>query len=1246
MWPRETRKCQRSVAILSLLAKAKAFLSQLGLPLAQQWKGTMPSNHPRINTLPADLFAGLQSFRELEERISALPDGGLLRGDALEVFVEAHLQISPLFQVEELWLVNQIPLSVRRQLKLPSDSKGIDGVYRKRDGSLAPYQVKFRQGRPQVGVGDTSSFFMLTENAEQRVLISNCDRYAKEIRNRDNLLIVGGTYFDELAGEDFAQIEKWLKNKRVTPRRERPMRVHQAKAVEAIVKQMQAEARTTAVMPCGTGKTLVGLRAVEALKPANVIVFVPSLALLAQLLEDWAKDTIWGERFRYLCVCSQPAVSAEVDRWELSPTDVHFPVTTDSAVVRRFLKHDSDKDITRVIFSTYQSANKLADGMPRGFRFDVGLFDEAHKTTESGFTLALHDKNLPIDRRLFLTATPRHIDIKHRDKQGDFKVVSMDNPEIYGQRAFSQSFPEAVEEGIICDYRVVVATVDRSEVSEYAERYGITLVQGDENATRWVASQIAVTRAIEETGASKVITFHSRVRQAEDFASKTSRGIGQFLPDFGVGHVNGTQPVTDRKDVLSGFRGDGKMLVTNARCLTEGVDLPAVDAVVFNNPRRSKVDIVQAVGRAMRKPPHSNKELGYVVIPILLEHNQTDDLEEACRGTAWEDLVAVLAALRDHDSRLDEIIREAQETAGRGENFDPRPFGDKITILGRPQIPLSIIQRHVGAVILERLGQTWDYRYGQLRAFKEQHGHCNVSFAKQKDRALYVWLINQRQLKRRGELATDRLNRLEDLGVDWQTFDSRWSQRFADLEKFHARYGHCDVPQSGGQHNSLGKWLNQQRTAKRSGKLPEQREKQLSSLGVVWDPLEAGWRKQFRSLERFKSIHGHCRVPFSYSDDPRLSAWLRTQRRLQKHGKMSASRAAQLDALGMEWDTNSDVWEQRFKELKEYKRHEGHTEVPASYKENRALAMWVSTQRRIHKSNQLTAERKRRLESIGFLWEPNEASWKRQFAKLRSFKERHGHCNVPLRCASDPELGRWLSNQRHLMRSRKLAKYRAKKLTEIGVVWHRGANAWDSKFAALVSFKRKHGHCNVPQREKENGGLGQWLSKQRRDKKKGTLPKDKADRLEKVGVKWDALEDLWQTNLASLQRFHKRHGHCSPTTSTHAELSLWVQMLRRLRKCGKLPQERIAQLNKLGMVWDPLDIAWEEKFRALSAFKKRYGHCNVPSKFKGDPELGSWLVNQRQRRRLGKLPIDRFKRLDSLGVNWNASRSKARQAVG
>ncbi len=1203
----------------------------------------MPSAHPRLNTLPADLFAGLQSFRELEERISALPDGGLQRGDALEVFVEAHLQTSPLFQVEELWLVNQIPLSVRRQLKLPSDSKGIDGVYRMSDGTLAPYQVKFRKGRPQVGVGDTASFFMLTESAPQRILISNCDRYAKEIRDRKDLRIYGGLYFDELTAEDFTRIHSWLRNKPVIPRRERPLRPHQARAVKAIVSRLRSDARATAVMPCGTGKTLVGLRVVEELKPRNVVVFVPSLALLAQLLEDWAKDTTWGKRFRYLCVCSQPAVSAEVDRWELNPTDVHFPVNTDPAVVHDFLKHDDGEDIVRVVFSTYQSARKVADGLPRGFRFDVGLFDEAHKTTEGGFGLALEDRNLPIDRRLFLTATPRHIDIKHRDKQGDFKVVSMDNPEVYGQPAFSQSFPEAVEEGIICDYRVVVATVDRSEVSEYAERCGITLVKGDANATRWVASQIAVTRAIEETGASKLITFHSRVQQAKDFASDTSRGIGQFLPAFRIGHVNGTQPVTDRKDVLSGFRGNGKMLVTNARCLTEGVDLPAVDAVVFNNPRRSRVDIVQAVGRAMRKPPHSTKQLGYVVLPILLEHNQTDDLEEACRGTEWEDLVAVLAALRDHDSRLDEMIREAQEAAGRGEVFDPRPFGERINIISRPQVALNIIQQSVGAVILERLGQTWDLRFGQLETYKKTHGDCDVP-KRGAHLQLGHWVVMQRQLHKKGVLKPTRFARLNALGFTWDTLGALWESRFEALTRFRAIHGHCSVPKT--TDVQLATWVVAQRQLNKSGQLSEKRAAKLTALGFIWDEVEAAWHAKYDALKRFHAIHGHCGIPLA--TDKGLADWIVKQRqdKKKKRARLSAAKISLLDELNFVWAPFLEQWNERYAQLEDYHAKHGSCRLPSDY-HDKGLIQWASSQRTARKKGRLSGEQIKRLDRIEFEWNPFGGSFEELCNQLKKFKEATGHCNVPARSKEFSWVGAKLAKLKEYYRRRGNLDERGEILLAMGVVFDPFTEKFEERFARLAKHYALHGDCNIGNETGENSELLKWVAYIRGRKKQGKLSAEQVARLDSLGFLWspkDAARSLWKQQIAELKAYIAANGDSNVPLvyPTNQEFADWWRNTRSSRNAGKLNKEKERELDALSVTWSLEEAKWNSMFEQLKLYKKQFGDCKVPHNYADNPKLGRWVGTQiyEWRKKITRRNTEeRARRLASIGFwgDWSLS---------
>ena len=282
------------------------------------------------------------------------------------------------------------------------------------------------------------------------------------------------------------------------------------------------------------------------------------------------------------------------------------------------------------------------------------------------FAHSLKDENIRIRKRLFFTATPRHYDIRHRDKEGEFRIVSMDNEAIYGPRAYTLTFGSAARQGIICNYKVVISVVDGQEVNEFALKHGITLVDGDLIRARWVANQIAVERAVEKTGAKRAITFHTRVSSAKVFSSDGTRGIRQFLPEFSVFHVNGEQKSSERKQIIRAFRDAKDALITNARCLTEGIDVPAVDMVAFIDPRHSRVDIAQATGRAMRKPHGLNKEVGYVVIPLFLDRRSGESLKEALERSEFDDVADVLNAMQEQDEDLAQIIRELQEAKGRG----------------------------------------------------------------------------------------------------------------------------------------------------------------------------------------------------------------------------------------------------------------------------------------------------------------------------------------------------------------------------------------------------------------------------------------------------------------------------------------------------------------------------------------------------------------------------------------------------
>jgi len=287
-----------------------------------------------------------------------------------------------------------------------------------------------------------------------------------------------------------------------------------------------------------------------------------------------------------------------------------------------------------------------------------------------------------------------------------------------------------------------------------------------------------------------------------------------------------------RSDAISAFAEAPKGLITNARCLKEGVDIPAVDMVAFIDPRQSRVDIVQAVGRAMRKPRGiSTKTVGYVLVPLFAGADE-ESLEDAIQTEKFDAIANVLNALQEHDEELVDIIREMRQAKGEGKPFDPTKLLDKIEFIG-PQVEFHELVQSISIEITDRLGVSWDEWFGRLVTFKEREGHCRVP-AGHKEGAyrLGQWVATQRASK--ATLMPERLELLDEIDFIWDVLDADWEEGFAALKVFKKREGHCRVPQAHkeGDHR-LGIWVGTQR-AKKANLTPE-RLQRLDEIGFVWN---------------------------------------------------------------------------------------------------------------------------------------------------------------------------------------------------------------------------------------------------------------------------------------------------------------------------------------------------------------------------------------------------------------------------
>ena len=333
----------------------------------------------------------------------------------------------------------------------------------------------------------------------------------------------------------------------------------------------------------------------------------------------------------------------------LHTTDLGIDVHTNPDRIADFLLRLSKG--TKVVLTTYQSGRALSDAVKKtGTLFDIGIFDEAHKTVgrkDKAFSHLLYDENIRIKKRVFLTATEREFKGNSND------INSMDDATIYGKVIDHLSFKRALEQDppILCDYKIVTTFVTKAEIEQLLSKNKLIKTDGKEWSIESDASTLAALislRKLVNVGCAKhIISFHNSIARAKDFKELNAElmKIDPSFKNLKSFHISGKDSIGYRASELERFVSVSPSLMTNARCLNEGVDIPAIDAVLFADPKQSKVDIVQAAGRAMRKS--SGKRFGYIVIPVIIDGNQETDL-----GTAFNQIITVISALGMSDERI------------------------------------------------------------------------------------------------------------------------------------------------------------------------------------------------------------------------------------------------------------------------------------------------------------------------------------------------------------------------------------------------------------------------------------------------------------------------------------------------------------------------------------------------------------------------------------------------------------------
>jgi predicted helicase len=575
-------------------------------------------------------------------------------------------------------------------------------------------QCKFYAHGYRIQKGDIDSFFTASGKRPfaRRIIVDTTDAAWSEHAEtalQDQIVPTSRIGLSDLeeSGIDWDTFAKTGEAKLEPKKRIRP---HQAEAIAAVAEGLEIADRGKLIMACGTGKTFTALKIAESLVGAGgrVLYLVPSLALMSQTVREWSIDT--ETHLRSFAVCSDTQVGVRRARNDdLADIDVHdleIPATTYAPALAAKANVETPDRLT-VVFSTYQSIQAISEaqqgyGLPE---FDLIVCDEAHRTTgvtlegddESNF-VRVHDQNyIAAKKRLYMTATPRIYGEGVRDtaREVGAEICSMDDPKKYGETLFTRNFSWAVQNNLLTDYKVIVLAVDEAAISASIQTRlsdaNSELLLDD--ATKIIGCYRALTKAdVREEVAGdgnpmhRALAFTKDIKSSKLFKSEFARVVnewrafiedeveGQTLPPLRceVDHVDGTFNATSRSQRLSWLKektNDDELcrILSNARCLSEGVDVPALDAIMFLHPRKSQIDVVQSVGRVMRRA--EGKRMGYVILPVGVPAGMSPE-EALDNNDKYKVVWQILNALRAHDDRLDATINKIDLGVDPGDRIE------------------------------------------------------------------------------------------------------------------------------------------------------------------------------------------------------------------------------------------------------------------------------------------------------------------------------------------------------------------------------------------------------------------------------------------------------------------------------------------------------------------------------------------------------------------------------------------------
>lgn len=634
------------------------------------------------------------------------------KGTLFEKIAQIYFKNEPTYKnlFSDVWLLNEVP----EEYAIPKKDTGVDLVARNEaTGELTAIQAKFYDNKIYKRHIDSFLAELGKSYYSDGIIVYSLDSLSSNADEAINQLSkpVAQIGLSDLRNSQ-VDWESFIPSRpnEVKVKNVKKTRPYQNEAIDLTIDYFKENDRGQLIMAPGTGKTFTSLKLVEKMAKQtnkatfNVLYLVPSIQLLSQTLIGWNNDTELS--MHSFAVTSDRNASKKKNADELSAKDIGFPATTDSdKLLSNYKKIENNQRDLTVVYSTYQSIKILHEAQEKGFpEFDIVICDEAHRTTgakalgeEASVFTRVHNNNyVKANKRLYQTATPKIYGTDAKQKAEDSSIVlsSMDNKDIYGEEIFRLGFGQAVLNDILTDYKVMVLAVDETAIKKdmqkilNIEENGLGVDDVSKLIGVWNGlmkrSSVDKEAVFEGKPMQRAISFINTINNSKKISSQFNEVVNEYLDgnesiqqSINVRHVDGMMNTLEKKEALDwlseDFAEDETRVLSNVKFLTEGIDVPNLDAVIFLAPKKSQVDIVQAVGRIMRK--FKDKEYGYIILPIVIPEGTTPE-SILDNNKKYEAVWQILNALRSVDERFSAMINKLELNRKKPENMDVIGIGE------------------------------------------------------------------------------------------------------------------------------------------------------------------------------------------------------------------------------------------------------------------------------------------------------------------------------------------------------------------------------------------------------------------------------------------------------------------------------------------------------------------------------------------------------------------------------------------